>query len=249
MQSSIQLWTLRLLIEEQGWERALGSVADAGFRNVEPFAIDRTVELVAPAIVANDLSVPTAHGFLDAETLETTMTIAAELGVSTVYHPHFDEAHWLDMSAIEATADLLNSAAHRAQAYGIAVGFHHHDFELMHHVNGVSAFDRLLALLTDDVQIEVDVNWAAVARVNPAPLLAGAEGRLNAVHLKDGPLAGANSDQRALGEGELDVDGFIAALPHDTMLVLSLDQLAGSSDEVSRSVAQSSAWLDERGVL
>lgn len=248
MQSSIQLWSLRLSIDEHGWDRAIEKVAEAGFRNVEPFAIDRTFDLLRSAIEANELSVPTAHGFLDGETIEPTLANAAALGVRTVYHPHFDESHWGTAEAIEATAEMLNSAAQVADRYDIEVGFHHHDYELRHLVDGESSMDRLVALLADDVQIEYDMNWAAVARVDPLPVLSRLEGRLNAVHIKDGPLEGANTDQRALGEGELDLDRLVAVLPEDALLVLSLDQFAGSSDEVGRAVATSRAWLDERGV-
>jgi sugar phosphate isomerase/epimerase len=248
MQSSIQLWSLRLSIDEHGWDRAIGNVAAAGFRNVEPFALDRTFDLVRPAIEANGLSVPTAHGFLDGETIERTLANAAALGVRTVYHPHLDERHWGSLDAIASTAEMLNSAAQVAHRYDIEVGFHHHDYELRHVVDGRPAIDRLVALLAADVQIEYDMNWAAVARVDPLPVLSRLEGRLNAVHIKDGPLEGVNTDQRALGEGELDLDSLVAVLPEDALLVLSLDQFAGSSDEVGKAVATSRAWLDERGV-
>lgn len=248
MQSSIQLWSLRLSIDEHGWDRAIEKVAEAGFRNVEPFAIDRTFDLLHPAVEANQLSVPTAHGFLDDDTIELTLANAAALGVRTVFHPHFDESHWGTRTAIEATAEMLNSAAQVADGYGIEVGFHHHDYELRHLVDGESSIDRLVALLTDDVQIEYDMNWAAVARVDPLGVLSRLEGRLNAVHIKDGPREGVNTDQRALGEGELDLDHLVAVLPDDALLVLSLDQFAGSSDDVGRAVAASRAWLDERGV-
>jgi sugar phosphate isomerase/epimerase len=248
MQSSIQLWSLRLSIEEHGWDRAIESVAEAGFRSVEPFAIDRTAHLLRPAVEANDLSVPTAHGFLDPESIDATLASAAALGVRTVYHPHLDEAHWGSGAAIEAAAEMLNSAATRAREYGIDVGFHNHDHELRQALNGGSAFDRLLALISDDVQVEFDVNWAAVARIDPTSALSRLGGRLNAVHVKDGPLAGTNQEQRALGDGELALDEFVAALPADTILVLSLDQFAGSSDDVNEAVATSRAWLDERGV-
>lgn len=248
MQSSVQLWSLRLSIDEHGWDRAIEKVAEAGFRNVEPFAIDRTFDLLRPAVEANELSVPTAHGFLDGETIELTLANAAALGVRTVYHPHFDESHWGSVDAIASTAEILNSAAQVADGYGIEIGFHHHDYELRHLVNGQPSIDRLLALLADGVQIEYDMNWATVARVDPLPVLSRLKGRLNAVHIKDGPLDGVNTDQRALGEGELDLDHLVAVLPEDALLVLSLDQFAGSSDDVGRAVATSRAWLDERGV-
>ena len=213
MQSSIQLWSVRLSIEERGWDRALESVAGAGFRSIEPFAIHSTAALIAPGIAANALSVPTAHGFLDTDVVDATLAAAAGLGTRTVYHPHFDQTHWSSVAAIAGTAEMLNAAATRAGGYGIEIGFHHHDHELSHDVDGTSAFDRLVALLEDDVQIEFDVNWAAVARVDPLPALDRLDGRLNAVHVKDGPLRGMNTDQRALGEGELELDAFVDALP------------------------------------
>jgi len=248
MQSSIQLWSLRLSIDEHGWDRAIDSVAEAGFRNVEPFAIDRTAVLATPGILANALAVPTAHGQLDADAIESTLANAAALGVGTVYHPHFDETHWGSVAAIEATAALLNSAAEKARDYGMLVGFHHHDHELSHDVAGEPVFDCLLGFLTDDVQIEFDVNWAAVARTDAVSAVSGLGGRLNAVHVKDGPLKGGNTDQQALGEGQLHLDEFIEALPADTLLVLSLDQFQGSSEDVADAIATSRAWFDDRGI-
>jgi sugar phosphate isomerase/epimerase len=248
MQSSIQLWSLRLLIEERGWDYAIESAAIAGFRNVEPFALDRTADLVRPGIVANALAVPTAHGFLDADTVDVTLAHAAALGVKTVFHPHFDESHWGSVAAVDKTAQMLNTAARRAREYGMTVGFHNHDHELSNAIDGVSAFDRLLDMLEDDIEVEFDVNWAAIARTDPTSTLREIAGRVKAVHVKDGPLVGSNTQQRALGEGELDLDAFVGALPENAVLVLSLDQFTGSSRDVAAAVATSRAWLDARGV-
>jgi len=248
MQSSIQLWSLRLSIDEHGWGRAIDSVADAGFRNVEPFALDRTADVIGPGIAANSLAVPTAHGLLDSDVLEATLSSAAALGVRTVYHPHLDESHWKSHSAIAATADMLNLAAEAARDYGILIGFHNHDFELRHHIDGESAFTQLLQQIGDDVQVEFDVNWAAIARTDPESIASQLAGRLCAVHVKDGPLEGTNPQQRALGDGELGLDGFVSALPEDAVLVLSLDQFEGSSADVEQAIVTSRSWLESRGI-
>lgn len=67
--------------------------------------------------------------------------------------------------------------------------------------------------------------------------------RIFALHLKDGPLEGANTDQVALGDGDLDWPAFLRAAPA-VPRVIGLDEFSGDSLDA---VIRSRQWLVDHG--
>ncbi|HEY3339779.1 MAG TPA: sugar phosphate isomerase/epimerase [Propionicimonas sp.] len=249
MKSSLQLWSLRTAIEAIGWEDTLRRLPTIGWSTVEPFAVD----IMGTHIVSSQagdvrLAAPTCHGFLEADRVEATLAAAAAMGARTVFHPHFAPEWWADESAIARTASTLTTAARLAAGHGITVGFHNHDFELTHTVHGVPAFELLLDSVPADVVVEYDLYWAMIAGLDPAVEVRRLGDRLGAVHIKDAHTAGPVPRQCALGEGDVDIDGALAAAPQDALVVLSLDLMAGDAAALWRAVETSRAWLDTRGI-
>jgi sugar phosphate isomerase/epimerase len=241
--SSIQLFSIREAISESGWSPALARVKEVGFTQVEPFAIHLLAEDLVPAIRESGLATPTAHGFLDADALDATLDVAERLGITTVFHPHIDDAGWQDADAVSSTASMLIAAAERAADRGIRVGFHNHEAELVHRVGGESAFWALLGQLPETVLVEYDIYWAAIAGVDIVAEIERLGARAAALHIKDGPYGATAQDQVALGDGDLPLGEILTAAAH-ALPVLSLDRFVGSADEVWTAVERSRSWLE-----
>ena len=244
MRSSVQLWTLRDAAAADGLDAVVRLVARAGFTAIEPFALAATVDDVAPAVRELGLEVPTAHAELDTEDLDAVFDAAERLGTRTVVQHMFPAERW-STEGLAVTAGVLERAAAAGAARGIRVAVHHHDDELRTQVDGRPALLELADRLGREVGVQVDVNWAALADLDPVDLVKTLGDRVVAAHLKDGPGTGANDEQVALGRGRLDLDGFLTVLPTDAVVVLSLDAYRGDPVEA---VEASRAWLDERGV-
>jgi sugar phosphate isomerase/epimerase len=249
MKSSLQLWSLRSAIEASGWEATLRRLPAIGWTTVEPFAVDVTgAEIIKAQAADAALASPSCHGFLEADRVQATLAAAAAIGCRTVFHPHFAQEWWADETAIERTAATLTTAAELAARDGITVGFHNHDFELTHLVNGRPAFDRLVERLPDTVVVEYDLYWATVAGLDPAAEVSRLGDRVAALHIKDANTAGQAPRQCALGDGDLDIDGLLGAAPEDALVVVSLDLMAGDAATLWQAVETSRSWLDTRGI-
>jgi sugar phosphate isomerase/epimerase len=249
MKSSLQLWSLRTAIEASGWESTLRRLPELGWSLIEPFALDVTFgEIVTGQSTDGRLASPSCHGFLEGDRVEATLAAAAATGTHMVFHPHFAPEWWADEAAVARTATTLTKAAELAEGYGIRVGFHNHDFELTHLVNGIPAFDLLIERLPANVVVEYDLYWATVAGLDPAVEVTRLGERVAALHIKDARTAGPAPEQCALGEGDLALEPAIAAAPADALVVLSLDLMAGDAAALWRAVETSRTWLDTRGI-
>ncbi len=249
MKSSLQLWSLRTAIEASGWEHTLRTLPGNGWGRIEPFAVDVTGgEMVLAKGRDPRLSAPTCHGFLEADRVAATLAAAAALGVKTVFHPHFAPDWWADEQALDRTAAVLSTAADLAAGYGMRVGFHNHDFELVHEVGGVPAFTLLLDRLPSTVVVEYDLYWATVAGLDPFTEVRRLGDRVAALHIKDARVSVNGAEQCALGQGDIALDRAIAAVPESALIVLSLDLMSGDAAALLQAVETSRTWLDTRGI-
>jgi len=248
MDAAIQLWSVRLATEAVGWTATLERLAGLGFRRVEPYGVHLTAPTLAPELARLRLVSPTSHGFLEADCLPATLEAAAALSVAHIVHPHLDVEFWADEAALDRTAAMLIAAADAARIRGMSVGFHNHEYELQHTVDGQPALFALMDRLPPDITVEFDVYWSAIAGMQPTDALARLSGRVRAIHVKDGPFGATAADQVALGDGDLLLDGILAAVPDDTLVVLSLDRMPGSEADIWTAIERSRAWLDERGI-
>jgi inosose dehydratase len=167
-----------------------------------------------------------------------------------------DDARWATL------VDGVARAADAARERGYGPVFHHHTST---YVEGVQEIERFLA--DTDVPLLLDSAHLLVAGGDPLTALPEWGDRIEAVHIKDvrlDVLAGVKADRAdtitawrrglfcALGQGDVDLDAFCAALAgrgYDGWLVVEQDRvLADLNGSFDRAVAEQVAnrsWLRE----
>ncbi|MGO4490522.1 sugar phosphate isomerase/epimerase family protein [Arthrobacter sp. 2YAF22_2] len=226
MTYSLQLYTVRGPLEKD-LEGTVKRVAELGFTAVEPYNFVATADALAAALVANGLTAPSGHAPLLRADQDEIFQAAQKLGIGTVIDPHVDSARWTTESDIKETATALNAAAAKGAEYGIAVGYHNHEFELENRIDGRSALEVLAENLDPRVVLEVDTYWAAVGGEEPVALLERLGDRVRFIHIKDGPLTKVDKDQVAVGAGKMPIREIIAAAKNLEAGVVELDDFNG----------------------
>ncbi|WP_374008254.1 sugar phosphate isomerase/epimerase family protein [Leifsonia sp. LS-T14] len=243
---SVQLWSVREEIDELGWDAVIDALADAGFEHVEPFHVSRTLPKLAAALARTGITTPTVHGELVGDELPRTIDAAAEAGATLVMHPSFPADRWHAPDGVERIADDLARAAELAAPLGMRVAFHNHDDDLRVAVDGRPALVALMERVGPSAGVEFDPYWATIAGVDVPATMTALGDKILAMHLKDGPLTGANEDQVAVGDGELDWPGFLSLAPAGVPLVIGLDEFRGPTlDAVIRSRERLVRMLEE----
>jgi inosose dehydratase len=152
-------------------------------------------------------------------------------------------------------------AAEAARERGFEPVFHHHTST---YVEGVAEIERLLE--DSDVALLLDSGHIAVAGGDPVAALADWADRIGAVHIKDvrlQVLAGVKAERAdtltawrrglfcALGEGDVDLDGFFAALAdagYEGWVVVEQDRVLEDGDAFAAAAAEQTRnrdWLRE----
>lgn len=202
----LQLYTLRkpFAADPLG---TLSRIRETGYDAVE-FAAPLGSDFAGFAARMKEIGLdcPSAHaGLTDmAERPDAVLAMAATLGCRYLVMPYVlpDERDW---TAVIAT---LGDFARRARAEGLAVAYHHHDFEF-ELIDGVRPFDRLVAE-TDPrlIDFELDVYWLKKGGEDPRAVIERLNGRVKLVHLKDFAPDGGMTD---VGGGILDFADLLAA--------------------------------------
>ena len=167
----------------------------------------------------------------------------------------------LDDRRWSALVDGVARAAERARERGFEPVFHHHTSS---YVEGLPEIERFLE--DTDVALLLDSGHLAVAGADPVQGLRDWRDRIGAVHLKDTRMdvlaqvraerAGMISAWRrgvfcALGDGDVDLDGFCAALEaadYDGWVVIEQDRVLEGDGDFARAAAEQRAnrdWLRE----
>ena len=209
-QLALQLFTVRdaLAADPDGTLRAL---AAAGYRSVElAGTAGRSPAEFRALLDAHGLEVMGAHVGLD-RLVDGTAAALDEL--ETLRCPYVI-VPWLapeqrgDYDVGAALGNVLSPIAEAAEARGMRLGYHNHDFEFAGEP-GDRLWDGLMATLPPSVRLEVDVCWARVAGVDPVDLVGGLAGRVASLHLKD--VAGDLRTPRIPGAGILPWRDILAA--------------------------------------
>ena len=249
-QLSIQLYTVndQLVADPDG---TLDRLAELGIRQVEAFAFVDRADSLATSFAKHGLEAKTGHAYLLSDEIRFGDTVrpvnshdevfaaAKTLGMDYVIDPFVGIDRWLTAAAIEDTAARLNAAAEEAAGHGLKVGYHNHAQEFVADIDGVNGYEYFASLLHDDVALELDLFWAATARVDVVALLGRLGDRVKALHIKDGVIgenpfvvgsAGLDKstlDQRSAGQGELPLLDFLAAAPSTEFAVIEFDYFPG----------------------
>jgi sugar phosphate isomerase/epimerase len=92
---------------------------------------------------------------------------------------------------------------------GIRLGYHNHSFEFAP-LDGTTVWDVFLRELAPEVEIELDVYWAAVAGRDAAAEIRATASRVRLLHMKD-RAAGQEPHDAPAGEGTLPFPDIIEA--------------------------------------
>ena len=269
-EASVQLYTLReeFSADLQG---SLDRLAEIGLRNVEAFDfVSRPAEIRA-ALDAAGLAAPTGHAPLLTDELwtpdgsiptpapEGVFAAAAEIGIQTVIDPFVAPDRWLTEEGVTDIAERLNALVETAAGFGLSVGYHNHAQEFVASFDGVSAYERFVALTDERVQLELDLFWAVTGGQDLPALVARLGERLTAVHVKDGVVPASNPwapgaaefgsdalDQRRAGEGEVPL---VAALQAGTGIRYAVIEYDKAPGDVFADVAASLAFLKDGGFV
>lgn len=233
----LQLYTLRSVMDDPA--STLATVAALGYREVElaglyglsPAELRRLLD-------DSGLRAPSSHVGLErflpdarAELFDEALT----LGHDWIVCP------WTPLDertpdGYRRLADLFDEAGEAAQALGLSVGYHNHDFEFESLEAGPSGLEILLERASpESLSFQLDLFWAVEAGEDPVDWFTAFPGRWCSVHAKDRT---ADGEMVAVGDGVLDfatlIDAAVAAgIDH---VFVEHDQPADPLDSVTRSI-------------
>lgn len=208
----IQLYTLRDILPgdvngvlEMLVRYGIGEVETAGYADREPAAFRAVLDAVG-------LTAPSAHVGIDLlrADLDAVLDTAAVMGHRYVVVPWLAPAQRPDRDGYLALADEINGMGERAQAVGLQMAYHNHDFEFdTFGTDRPAYFDFVERLDPDLVTLELDLYWAVVAGHDPVDLFERYPGRFPLWHVKDG--VGDDMTQSVVGQGTIDWPRIFAA--------------------------------------
>jgi len=202
------------------WVKVTGfqGVELAGYYDQSPVTIRRLLEDQGLEIIGNHISIPTP-----AE-CEAVTDAQEEGGVRRVMISHPPEA-FPTLQDVQRAADRLNELAQIFKARKLQLYVHNHWWEFRQKHEGMSVFEHLCALTTDDVFFELDMYWAMTGGVDPASVANTVGERVKLLHVKDGPCL-EDLPMTALGTGTMDLPRVLRSFPWVTWQIIELDSCA-----------------------
>jgi sugar phosphate isomerase/epimerase len=185
-QIALQLYTVRGLMADD-LAGTLRRVAAAGYRAVELAGLPET----APGTLAGlldeaGLRVVASHEGIE-RLRDDAMGVAgrlAEVGCPRVIVPWMPEEDRQTADDVRRFASELGGFARLLAERGIRLGYHNHAFEFAP-LDGTTVWDILLAELPPEVEIELDVYWAAFGGRDPVAEIRATADRVGLLHMKD----------------------------------------------------------------
>ena len=210
-QIALQLYTVRGLMAED-LPGTLQAVSEAGYRAVELAGLPE----IAPAALAallNKMGLRAIASHEGVERLRDDVTAVAErlaeLGCPRVIVPWMPEEDRQTADDVRRFAAELGRFATDFASHGIRLGYHNHDFEFAA-LGGTTVWDVLLDELSPDVEIELDVYWAAFGGRDPVSEIRATSDRVRLLHMKDRATGPERRDAPA-GEGTLPFQTIVEA--------------------------------------
>lgn len=211
---AVQMYTLRdagsldqqlKIVHDAG----VGAVETVGTQNVSPVELKQLLDKYSIKAVSSHVQLAELRKDLDG-----VVAFNRSIGNTMLVVPYLDEKERpTDAAGWTALGQELGRIATRAQASGMRLAYHNHDFELVD-FDGRTGLELLFAAAGPDLQTELDLAWVARAGYDPATMLGKFRGRLFAVHAKDNAPKGQAEDQggfAAVGQGVLDWNAILPA--------------------------------------
>ncbi|MBO4353622.1 MAG: sugar phosphate isomerase/epimerase [Clostridia bacterium] len=239
MKLGIQLYTLRNDASKD-LEGTLKAIKEAGYDGVELAGFyGHAPEEMKSLLDKYGLVPMSAHIGLDSAEKEGVLEEYEKVGIKYAVIP-------MTSKPTEETKDALLtrivSVVNKFKAHGFVPGYHNHNYEFDISFGGVQWHDTVMAAIPD-AMAELDLCWLEVGGGDSVEYINRYKGRAEILHLKDyvgrvryerrdgtppaEPLAeGLDFDQRAVGDGVLDVCNIIKAAEKcgTKWLIVELDE-------------------------
>lgn len=202
-QIALQLYTVRELAA-QDLPGTLRKVSEAGYRAVELAGLPTMApEALRDLLDTEGLQPVASHEPLESLRLdlEAVLDRISVLGCPRVVVPWLPAAERSTPNGVRGLAHELGRIAEACASRGIRLGYHNHDFEFAA-LDGTTVWAVLLDELPPDIDLELDVYWAAIAGRDPVELIRGLDERLRLLHMKD-MASGSGREDVAPGDGIL----------------------------------------------
>jgi len=210
-QIAVQLYTLRAETARD-LPGTLREVSGAGYRAVELAGLPPIEpEQLRDLLVSEQLAPMASHESLDTirADLGAVLDRLTVVGCPRVIVPWLPEAERTNAAGVRRLAGELNEMARVCAGRGISLGYHNHAFEF-EPLDGTTVWDVLLDTLTFDIELEVDVYWAAIGGRDPVAVIRNAAERVRLLHMKD-VAAGPERGDVTPGDGTLPWPEIVAA--------------------------------------
>ena len=204
---AVQMYTLRNVatLDEQlkiVHDAGVHAVETVGTQNVTAAELKQLLDKYAIKAVSTHVQLADLRKDLDGvvafnQTLGNTHLVVPYLG---------EKERPTDAAGWAALGKELGEIASKAQAKGMNLAYHNHDFELID-FGGKTGLELLFDAAGPALKSELDLAWVARAGYDPAAMLGKFSGRVFAVHAKDNAPKGQATDEggfASLGQGVLD---------------------------------------------
>ncbi|MBC8453597.1 sugar phosphate isomerase/epimerase [PVC group bacterium] len=261
---SIQLYSVRDQAVKD-YEGTIRAIADMGFTNVETAGFPGSSISNATQLFKDlGIKVPSAHGELPlGEEKNRIIEEALMLGnkyIITGCPPNFKE-DYKNIDAVKRLAEIYCEAGQSANEYGIQVGYHNHDWDLID-VEGEPGYRCFLDNTPETVLWEADLFWVSRAGINPVDFVKEIGVRGAVLHFKDGivddtaEFTEAETDDGRImisnsspflpaGVGEVDLLAVSEVAEYTQYAVVELDSYNG---DMMKAVQESYTYLTESGI-
>lgn len=210
-QIALQLYTVRRLAADD-LPGTLAAVAAAGYRSVEVAGLPQTGATQLARMLADaGLSPIASHESIESlrRDWEAVADRLAAIGCTRAIVPWLPEEERENVDGVRRFAADLAGFAGRLADRGIRVGYHNHAFEFAP-LEDTTVWAILLAQLPPEVELELDVYWAAVGGRDPVAEIGALGDRVRLLHMKDRSPGPEPHDEPA-GEGDLPFPSIVTA--------------------------------------
>lgn len=202
-QIAVQLYTVRELAARD-LPGTLHKVAEAGYRAVELAGLPRVApEALRDLLATEGLDPVASHESLESLRLDLGAVLdrMSVLGCPRIVVPWLPAADRSTPDDVRRLAQELSRIGEACAGQDIRVGYHNHDFEFAA-LEGTTIWSILMDELSPDIDLELDVYWAAFAGLDPVELIRDLDQRLRLLHMKD-MATGPNRADATPGDGIL----------------------------------------------
>ena len=211
---AVQMYTLRdagtldqqlKIVHDAG----VGAVETVGTQNVSATELKQLLDRYSIKAISSHVQLADLRS-----DLAGVVAFNRSIGNTTLVVPYLDKKDRpTDAAGWTALGQELGRIAAMANAQGMRLAYHNHDFELVD-FNGKTGLELLFAAAGPDLQTELDLAWVARAGHDPVVMLGKFRGHVFAVHAKDNAPKGQAEDEggfAAVGQGVLDWNAILPA--------------------------------------